>query len=100
MPQGRSKARCVLVTLLGTRLVPSIGRLLREPEDSFAENVALHLVGAAVDRRSWREESHFGDQRQFGYVGECVESRAGIKVVGVERSGRSGETHADVARQA
>src|SRR5207237_8012123 len=45
-----------------------VARLLGEAEDALAQDVALHLVGAAVDRRRRREERELGDDAS-GRVG-------------------------------
>src|SRR6056297_2481220 len=39
-------------------------RLLRQAEDALADDVLLHLIGAAVDRRCLREQRHLGDEPQ------------------------------------
>src|SRR5580658_233653 len=46
---------------LGEGCHPVVAGLLGQPQHPLADDVALHLVGAAVDRRRLREERHLRD---------------------------------------
>ena len=86
-----SSEKGVVRSLLG-----SLGR----PEHPLADDVALHLVGAAVDRRRLGEQRHLGDaRRRTGRPSPASSASRVVAVVGVQHAAGPEDAQAEVAGQ-
>ena len=65
--------RSAVAGQLGPGLCALVARFFRQSEDALADDVALHLVGPAVDRRRLGEQRHLGDVCDARLAGGGVE---------------------------
>src|ERR1700744_1973152 len=71
--------------------------LLGQPEDALADDVALHLVGAAVDGGRLGEQRHLGDAPGEGVTAGVLERGLVVVVVGEQHAARPEDAQAQVA---
>src|ERR1700722_2981398 len=74
--------------------------LLGQPEHTLPNDVALDLVGPAVDRGRLGEERHLGDAAGERVTGGVLEGRLVVAVVGVQHAAGPHDAQAEVAGEA
>src|SRR4029450_11168076 len=81
---------------LAERHVLAEPRLLRQPAPALADDVALPLIGAAVDGRPLCEQRHLGDPAEERHAGRLVERLAGAGIVAMQRAVGAGDLEPEV----
>src|SRR6476659_11169779 len=81
---------------LGERHGAIVVRLLRESEYALADDVALDLIGTAVDGRGLREQRHACDHREEWVARRLVERFLVVALVRVQHSGGADDAQPEI----